>query len=272
MKNQCKDIGKISGIYKIIHKKSGKYYVGSSMNINIGTNSRLNTHLRYLKSNRHRNDYLQNAWNKYGKTAFEFKIVEIIEPIKEKLLMTEQKYLDIAKNEKNNTYNLCFSASGGELSEYSKIKKSNSLKKTYEKNPSLIENHKKFMKMYFSNPKNKEYLHTESYKKKLRTGQRNRFADEFKKQKHLEAMNRIDVKNKISKGVLDWHKNNPDKKNIISEKKSDKTIRKLVNSTSSEIFVGTVREFKKFNYLKSSVWNLIKGRNKSFRNWSLYKD
>ena len=76
MKNQCKDIGKISGIYKIIHKKSGKYYVGSSMNINIGTNSRLNTHLRYLKSNRHRNDYLQNAWNKYGKTAFEFKIVE----------------------------------------------------------------------------------------------------------------------------------------------------------------------------------------------------
>lgn len=29
MKNQCKNIGKISGIYKIINKVNGKYYVGS---------------------------------------------------------------------------------------------------------------------------------------------------------------------------------------------------------------------------------------------------
>lgn len=39
MKSQCKNIGKISGIYKIINKINGKYYVGSSKDIvtpNIG--------------------------------------------------------------------------------------------------------------------------------------------------------------------------------------------------------------------------------------------
>ena len=50
MKNQCKNIGKISGIYKIINKIDGKYYVGSSKNINIGSDCRFKNHLRCLKS------------------------------------------------------------------------------------------------------------------------------------------------------------------------------------------------------------------------------
>src|SRR3989304_1436717 len=63
---------KISGIYKIINKTNGKYYVGSSNDI-IG---RWFTHKSQLNRNNHCNPHLQRAWNKYGKDNFEFIIVE----------------------------------------------------------------------------------------------------------------------------------------------------------------------------------------------------
>jgi group I intron endonuclease len=104
---------KISGIYKIINKVNDKYYVGSSNDI-FGQQGRWKEHINGLDANRHENNYLQNAWNKYGSNNFEFIIVEKIEPIKEKLLETEQKYLDIAKKDgKEKCYNLAFIATGG---------------------------------------------------------------------------------------------------------------------------------------------------------------
>ena len=102
-KNQWNGIGKISGIYKIINKVNGKYYVGMSSNI---VKSRWKKHKRFLKDNIHWNKKLQNAWNKYGEENFEWKIIEIIE--KEKLNVIEQKYLDVAKNEQHTCYNLSF--------------------------------------------------------------------------------------------------------------------------------------------------------------------
>ena len=48
------------GIYKIINKVNGKYYVGSSLNIN----KRWSVHKSALSKNKHHNDHLQNAWNK----------------------------------------------------------------------------------------------------------------------------------------------------------------------------------------------------------------
>ena len=67
---------KISGIYKIINKINGKYYVGSSVNIKDYPNNRWSRHIADLNANRHHNDYLQRAWNKYGQDAFEFIIIE----------------------------------------------------------------------------------------------------------------------------------------------------------------------------------------------------
>jgi len=114
---------KISGIYKIVNKVSGKYYVGSSKNIE----DRWSQHKADLRNNNHKNDYLQNSWNKHGENNFDFLIVEEIEPIKQKLLEIEQKYLDIVNAEKEKSYNLKFIAEGGDISEYSrnKISKSN---------------------------------------------------------------------------------------------------------------------------------------------------
>ena len=62
---------RISGIYKIVNKINGKYYVGSSKDV---INYRWIHHKRALRSNRHKNDYLQNAWNKYGEDNFEIII------------------------------------------------------------------------------------------------------------------------------------------------------------------------------------------------------
>ena len=52
-------------------------------------------------------------------TDFEFLIIEIINPERKILKETENKYLLIAKNEQDKTYNLNFESQGGKLSEYS---------------------------------------------------------------------------------------------------------------------------------------------------------
>lgn len=111
-----------SGIYKIVNKIDGKYYVGSSKSIK----KRWIEHKRRLINNDHHNDHLQNTFNKHGFDIFDFMIIESVD-IKN-LKDIEQKYLDIAKTEQDKCYNLNFESTGGDLSEYSKIKISNALK------------------------------------------------------------------------------------------------------------------------------------------------
>lgn len=105
-----------SGIYKIVNKIDGKYYVGSSQNIQY----RWTEHKRRLNGNCHHNDYLQHAWNKYGSESFDFIILESTDI--DKTMVIEQKYLDIAKSEQHICYNLNFDVTGGNLTEYSKKK------------------------------------------------------------------------------------------------------------------------------------------------------
>jgi group I intron endonuclease len=66
-----KFINQISGVYKIICINN-KFYIGSSININ----KRLKEHVGLLKNDRHKNKYLQNAWNRYGEQNFRFEIIE----------------------------------------------------------------------------------------------------------------------------------------------------------------------------------------------------
>lgn len=99
---------KISGIYKIINTNNGKYYVGGSKNICGQVNGRWNRHKQDLIKNIHDNDHLQRAWNKYGMDSFNFVITECVDD--DKLLIVEQKYLDIAKTEIDKCYNICFVA------------------------------------------------------------------------------------------------------------------------------------------------------------------
>ena len=116
---QGNDTGRISGIYKIVNKANGKYYVGSSKNMS----HRFHEHKTYLRHNYHFNDHLQHAWNKYGELNFEFIIFEQYPNIDRKTLLDiEQKYLDMIKQTPSIAYNLRYEAKGGEMSEYSKKK------------------------------------------------------------------------------------------------------------------------------------------------------
>lgn len=78
-----------SGIYAIRNTINNKFYVGSSVNFV----SRWNVHRNALRRNAHHNPRLQNAWNKYGESAFEFVVIHACTDDIE-LLDLEQKHLD----------------------------------------------------------------------------------------------------------------------------------------------------------------------------------
>ena len=98
-----------SGIYKIVNKLDGKYYVGSTKDFD----TRWKEHIYDLDRNIHHNNHLQNAWNKYGKNNFEFIIVENVCDTT-KLRVVEQTYLNIAKLNESHIYNINWTSSGGD--------------------------------------------------------------------------------------------------------------------------------------------------------------
>ncbi len=71
------------GIYCITCTANGKKYVGSTSNMT----KRWSAHRVSLLNGGHKNQNLQNSWNKYGALAFDFSILEICG--KEKLLERE---------------------------------------------------------------------------------------------------------------------------------------------------------------------------------------
>jgi group I intron endonuclease len=81
-----------SGIYRIRHIESNKGYIGSAVNFRV----RWNGHIGTLRRQTHRNSYLQNAFNKYGESAFIFEIIEYVED-KTKLIEREQYWIDFYK-------------------------------------------------------------------------------------------------------------------------------------------------------------------------------
>jgi group I intron endonuclease len=93
-----------SGIYNIINSVNGRRYIGSSKNP-IG---RWYKHLYKLRKNIHENCHLQKSYNKYGEKCFRFEIVELCSV--STLLKQEQFYLDKAEKNKNEYYNLNFTA------------------------------------------------------------------------------------------------------------------------------------------------------------------
>jgi len=61
-----------SGVYKILNKRNNKIYIGSTKNFK----RREIEHFRNLKNNKHENNFLQNAFNKYGEENFSFEVLE----------------------------------------------------------------------------------------------------------------------------------------------------------------------------------------------------
>lgn len=81
-------IEKNSGIYKILCENTGKFYIGSALNIK----RRIKEHLTKLKFKKHRNPILQNIYRKYGKNSLFVEIIELCDAdiLKER----EQHYIN----------------------------------------------------------------------------------------------------------------------------------------------------------------------------------
>lgn len=84
-------IPKSSGIYQITCAANGLVYIGSSNNLY----KRWCEHRRDLRLGQHANQHLQNAWSKYGESAFSLEILELCMPWA--LINREQYWLDELK-------------------------------------------------------------------------------------------------------------------------------------------------------------------------------
>jgi group I intron endonuclease len=106
----------ISGIYRIVQRSTGLFYLGSSVDIS----RRWRQHVRDLNAGVHHSLRLQRAWSKYGAADFEFLIEQ--EASAETLRALEESLL----NELRPAFNAWLSASGmplgGKHSEATKAK------------------------------------------------------------------------------------------------------------------------------------------------------
>jgi len=162
-----------SGIYCIENVINNKKYIGQSVNIK----DRWRRHKSELENNTHDNDYLQKAWNKYGKDSFNFYILEYC--YVDKLDEKEAHYIDLYNTMNRDLgYNL---KSGGQFSNYVcdeiKNKISKAEKKAYE-NPELRKTRSIHALIQWANPEIKEKImgenngmygkhHTEEARRKM---------------------------------------------------------------------------------------------------------
>ena len=226
----------MSGIYKIINKIDGKCYIGSSNDI-IGPFGRWYNHKQMLKNNKHSNIHLQRAWNKYGENNFDFIIVEEIP--EDKLLIVEQKYLDMVDKEK--CYNLTYIA--GRIEMTNEIINKISIKA--KQRLSNKENHPMFGRH-----------HTKETIELIR-----RRSPKYGKENGMYGIHRV------GKDAPGYGKGD----NIIGHKnpRFNKTIHSFYNKITNECFSGTKYDFqKKFNITTAN--DLIYKRIKSTKNgWTI---
>lgn len=111
---------KKGGIYLLRNLSDGKVYIGKSINLN----KRLKEHKLSLARGDHHNNYLQNAWNKYGESNFEVEILFNSDE-REELNEKEIYFIKLYKsNDLNYGYNLTSGGEGGFINDEVKMKMS----------------------------------------------------------------------------------------------------------------------------------------------------
>lgn len=96
------------GIYGIKNKINNHIYIGKT-EMNFG--DRRDSHYSLLRSNKHWNPYLQNAWNKYGENNFDFVVIHILKE-NEDINELERNFIQYYR-ELNLSYNIADGGEGG---------------------------------------------------------------------------------------------------------------------------------------------------------------
>jgi len=118
-----------SGVYQILNTVNGKMYIGST---SMSFQKRYAHHVAMLRCGRHKNNYLQYAFNKYKEDNFEFNILELCD--KAHVLEKEEYWMNkLLTNE--NSYNINKLASGGnQFSEETIKRRTESIKRYWKIN------------------------------------------------------------------------------------------------------------------------------------------
>lgn len=102
----------ISGIYTVTNTVSGTVYVGQARNIR----KRWEVHRSTLENGKHRNGYLQRAWNKHGAAAFRFEVILDLSDVPKNDLAARLNEEEIgALRRYPDTYNLMEAGQSGTL-------------------------------------------------------------------------------------------------------------------------------------------------------------
>ena len=105
-----------SGIYLILNKRNGRFYVGRSIDIR----KRVASHLYALRNHIHPNYILQRDWNDHPEDGFIFSILKTAP--RANLIWLEQTYLDSLRPIYNIAPNALHSSIGRRLSDETKQK------------------------------------------------------------------------------------------------------------------------------------------------------
>lgn len=106
---------KRGGVYMIRNNQNGRVYVGRAVNIQ----KRWTQHRHHLRAGTHHNKPLQNAWNKYGESAFAFTPLAPNIDCEDELCRLEQHYIDLHKcTDREYGYNLSPSARSNRGTKY----------------------------------------------------------------------------------------------------------------------------------------------------------
>jgi len=247
------------GIYKIVNKINGKYYVGSAHNFI----KRWKGHKKLLKADNHPNIHLQRAWQKYGESIFEFVIVEPVYDIKE-LLSVEQKYLNNCKTNPDSNYNVSYDATcpmyGRKHSNETKQKMIRS--RTGKKMPTRTMEWRKSQSQIMKDKYKNGFIHPLQGKSHLK-GIENPM---YGKRHSAETIR------KISTALTGKHPSQETREKL-GKVHRDISIFSLKNNKTNEIFNGTKHEFivKYNNGLRNTrIYRMFKGI-WSYKGWNVNK-
>jgi group I intron endonuclease len=97
LQREYKERPKPAGVFRVRNLANGKVLLGSSLNLE----GPINSHRFMLNIGSHRNEELQQDWNKFGEKKFVFEILEVVKVkddpnfnIVEELSLLEQIWLE----------------------------------------------------------------------------------------------------------------------------------------------------------------------------------